>query len=483
MHRITSCNRKLLAIALLILLIAGGCASGQGENSTRQPEGVYAVESVFREFYDLLGGEAVLGYAISPLMEYGNVKMQYTESALMRYDALAPASEKYSLAGLGQELHLTDQPIVLPEQSGERIVDGYILYDEFVPLYDKLQQTRFAGRPLTQVHIDYDRGRIEQYFENVGMYRLLSDPPKQVHLLAFGAWKCDAFCSYTTPEVARVAPQPVFPEPLISSLARLGPGFTGRPLSEPYIAADGRLEQIYENVVVSADPTNLRTIALRPIPPEVGFPPSPNVPKQEDDRMVFYPIEGGMGHHVPKVFEVYITEHGGLELSGMPTTELFQVENVYRQCFTNYCLDYDPNASETLRIRPTPLGRLYLKLHSPSQDAAGTVTVTPAGYHVTVWEQHALAPSGAEQVIHIEVTQAENLSPAPGVEASITLYTPDGSQTSFHFQPTDASGKAAVSLPPVVAPNGTLVPYQVCVNTTTAAPMCVKDSYVIWGSK
>jgi hypothetical protein len=333
------------------------------------------------------------------------------------------------------------------------------------------------------VHIDYDRGRIEQYFENVGMYRLLSDPPNQVHLLAFGEWKCDAFCSYKGLENARVAPQPVFPEPLISSLARLGAGFTGRPLSEPYIADDGKLEQIYENVVVSADPSNLRMIALRPIPPEVGFPPTPNVPKQEDDRMVFYPIEAGLGHHVPKVFEAYITQHGGLELSGMPTTELFQLGNYYRQCFTNYCLDYDLNASEALRIRPAPLGAQYLKLHSPSPDTAAPVATAPAGYHLNVWEQHPLAPSGTEQTIHIEITQAESQSPAANVEASLTLYMPDGSQASYHFQPTDASGQAAVPLPPIVAPNGTLVPYQVCLNTTTAAPLCVKDSYVIWGSK
>jgi len=467
---------------MAILLLVSGCTPDPGAAAATVPDGTYPVESVFREFYTLLGAEKNLGYAISPLVEDGNIKMQYTEAALMRYDSMAGASQKLSLAPLGLELRLKDQPIVLPDQSGERIIDGYIIYDEFVPLYDALQGARFAGRPLTQVRIDYERGRIEQYFANIGFYRLMEDPPKTVHLLAYGSWKCDAYCRYQGQANAKVAPLPVFPEPLVSSLSRLGPDFTGRPLSEPYIAQDGMLEQVYENFVVYANPVNVRLISLRPITAEVGFPPTDLVPKNEDDRVVFYPVEPGLGHHVPKVFEAFITLHGGLEISGMPATELFPFENLYRQCFTNYCLDYDPNAAESLRIRPAPLGEEYLQIHPPTQVANANLELSSGSYHMGIWEARSLIPSGQVQTIHLEVTEAESQNPVPDLEATVVLYTPGGSQTTLHFQPTDASGQAVLDLPPITGANGTLVPYTVCLNTASGAPLCVKESYVLWGN-
>ena len=392
MSRIATHRLKCLILGMAILLLVSGCASGSGAAATVVPDGTYPVESEFREFYNLLGAEKTLGYAISPRIADGSIQIQYTEAALMRYDASGAPGQKLSLAPLGLELRLKDQPIVLPDQSGERIIDGYLIYDEFVPLYDALQGARFAGRPLTQVRIDYARGRIEQYFANVGFYRLMKDPPKTVHLLAYGSWKCDAYCRFQGQESARVAPLPVFPEPLISSLSRLGPDFTGRPLSEPYIAPDGMLEQVYENFVVYANPASVRLVSLRSITAEVGFPPTDLVPKSEDDRLVFYPIEPGLGHHVPKVFEDFITLHGGLEISGMPATELFPFENLYRQCFTNYCLDYDPSAAESLRIRPAPLGEEYLRIHPPAQAANPNPELSSGSYHLGIWEANASDP-------------------------------------------------------------------------------------------
>jgi hypothetical protein len=482
MRRISIRWTVCLLAGVLLILACSACAPDETSAATPAPEGTYPVESVFREFYNLLGGDKNLGYAISPVIDSGTVEMQYTEGALMRYDAQAPASQKFSLTPLGLELHLSDQPIVLPEQSGARIVDGFIIYDEFVPIYDALQGARFVGKPLTQVRIDTQLGRIEQYFSNVGFYRLVNDPTKTVHLLAYGAWKCDAYCRYKGQPDAVIAPQPVIPQPLISSIARLGPDFSGQPLSAPYIAQDGMLEQIYENFVVYANPSNVRMISLRATPAMVGMQPTDLVPKMDDDRMVFYPIKPGLGHHVPKVFESYITLHGGLEISGMPTTELFQSGSIYRQCFTNYCLDYDPSAAEALRIRPAPLGQAYLKQYPPPQAAESAQNTTPTSYNLVVWEDRMLLPVGQDQKIHLKVTDAGSKAPALSLAATLTVYQPNDNQSSYSFQPTDAQGQAEVDVPAITGANGTLIPYQVCLDQNTGTPVCVKDSYVLWGN-
>jgi hypothetical protein len=471
----------ILGIALLLTVAA--CSPDSPPGSTAAPPGTYTVESVFREFYNLLGGQKTLGYAISPLIETDNVQIQYTEAVQLRYDAQAPASEKFSLAPLGDELRLSDQPIVLPDQSGERIVDGYLIYDEFVAMYDALQGERFVGKPLTQVRIDTRRGRIEQYFKNLGFYRLLSDPPRTVHLLAYGAWKCDAYCKYKVPDSAVVAPQPVYPEPFIGSLVRLGLDFTGRPLSPPYLSSDKMLEQIYQNIVVYADPANVRMIELRPITDKVGYPATPLVAKVDDDRLVFYPTQDGLGHEVPKVFEDYITLHGGLEISGMPTTELFKEGSVYRQCFTNICLDYDPSAAETLRIRPAALGELYLRQFPPAEAAVPSGPAPSAGnYALVVWEAHTLAVSDQGQTISVRVTDATGAKPAADLAVVLTVFLPDGGEPTYPFPLTDASGQASVDVPSISAPNGTIIPYQACLRLDGRGDQCVKDSYVIWGN-
>jgi hypothetical protein len=474
------CN--ILGIALLLMMAA--CSPDSPSGSGQAPTGTYPVESVFREFYNLLGGQKNLGYAISPLIETDNIKIQYTEAALLRYDAQAAAAEKFTLAPLGEELRLSDQPIVLPDQAGERIADGYLIYDEFVDLYDTLQGERFVGKPLTQVRIDAKRGRIEQYFKNLGFYRLLSDPPRTVHLLAYGAWKCDAYCKFKEPDSAVVAPQPVFPEPFIGSLARLGLDFTGRPLSAPYIAADNMLEQIYQNMVVFADPANIRMVGLRAITDKVGYPATALVAKVDDDRLVFYPIDqDGLGHEVPKVFEDYITVHGGLEISGMPTTELFQEGSTYRQCFTNLCLDYDPAAAETLRIRTAALGELYLRHFPPPEASAPSGTAPSAGnYALVVWAEHALTPADQGQTIHVRVTDSTGAKPAADLAVELNITLPDGSLQTYPFSLTDPNGEATASVPSINAANGTIIPYQACLYIENAAKECVKDSYVIWGN-
>ncbi|HVN54034.1 MAG TPA: hypothetical protein VMT46_06860 [Anaerolineaceae bacterium] len=474
----------LLCLLMLGSLLLSACKVVEDNVSpTQPPEGTFAVDPTFRELYALLGGEAILGYPISPKFEYQGISYQYTEKAMMRYDPLAQVSQQFTLASLGGELGMHDQPLVVPDQPGLRNVDGFLIYDEFVSLYDKLQGARFAGRPLTQVRINYDHGRVEQYFTNVGFYRRLNEPAGEVHLLDYGAWKCDRACRQPGDVNAIVTQEKVFPEPFISSLSRLGPGFTGHPLSEPYKASDGNLEQIYENLVVFADPADVRLIHMRPITAQVGYPSTGPTLRLDDNRVIFVPTEGDLGHNVPTIFEQYITFHGGFEISGKPTTEIFPEGGIYRQCFTNYCLDYDPSASsEEIRIRLAPLGVRYLEQYPPLKAAYQNLKITSETTNLTVWESHSLITSAEEQSINLEVLESTSQAPIPNLEARLTITLPDGRKEDYSFEPTGSNGRSSVTVPAIDAPNGTLIPYKVCVSPASSNPLCVTDTYVIWGN-
>lgn len=472
-HRST---KVLLLIVALTSLLLGACTVvGTSKTATTPtPEGTYPVDTVFVEFYHFLQGGNTLGAAISPLFEHDGVKMQYVEAGLMMYNPQETPENRYSLAPLGVEMSLRDEPIQANRQSGARVVDGYVIYDGFLPLYDALQGARFVGRPLTQVRINYERGRVEQYFSNIGFYRLLDDPTGTVHLLAYGAWKCDHACRRPAVANAIVTRTRTYPEPFMAQINRLGSSLTGRPLSDPYTASDGMLEQVYENLVVYADPQNLSDIHLRPLSEIVGIAPQQPALKMDDSRMVFHSQQDGLGHNVPQVFEVYIQAHGGFVVAGEPETELFPVGNLFRQCFQAYCLDYDNAAMEDARVRPAALGSRYLELNPRPNDDFNANSFT-----LRVWEDQPVIAPNASQQIGLEVLDRASHSPVANLEATITLTLPDGSTTTYNFQPTNSQGQSTLILPAISAKNGSLVVYRVCLNT--GDDQCVNEGYLIWG--
>lgn len=464
----------LSAIVAAFTLSACTVTGSSRAAATPTPEGTYAVDAVFVEFYRFLQGENTLGAAISPIFEHEGIKMQYTEAALMVYNPQETPENRYLLAPLGVEMSMSDDPIQVSDQAGARVVDGYVIYKDFLPLYDAMQGTRFVGRPLTQVRINYERGRVEQYFSNLGFYRLLDDPTGTVHLLAYGAWKCDHACRRSPVANAIVARTRTYPEPFVAQVAALGSSLTGRPLSEPYTASDGMLEQVYENLVVYADPQNLSEIHFRPLAEIAGLAPQQPALKMDDTRMVFHSQQDGLGHNVPTVFEDYIAAHGGFEVAGEPETELFAEGSLYRQCFRAYCLDYDIAAEGDARIRPAALGSRYLELNPRPNDEFEANTFT-----LRVWEEQPVISPSDSQLVHLEVLDRTTHNPIANLEAVITLTLPDGTTQTYNFQPTNAQGQSTLSIPAIDAQNGTLVVYRVCLNTGDET--CVDEGYLIWG--
>ncbi len=330
--------------------------------------------------------------------------------------------------------------------------------------------------------MDDGRTRVAQYFENLGFYTSASDPNDDVHMLAYGAWDCDVNCRYQPPSAAMVSQQTVFSQPFLESLSRLGSDFIGEALSDYYRAPDGAIEQIYENFVVYAPPDNMRLINLRPLPSLVGYPPMPLVPRIIANGLVFRLIEGNLGHNVAGVFDGYIAMHGSMLFSGPPISEIFQEGNLYRQCFTAYCLDYDQNAPEPLRVRPVPLGRRYLELYPPKGLIEKGLSPTPKDLLLLMGEDYPMISSGERQKINVKVVQASDNSPVPNIESILRLTLPGNKRLAYTLKATDADGSSSITLNEISAPNGTVIPYQICLNTGSQSTVCKEESFLIWNN-
>ena len=476
----------LIQAALIILvLVLNACTSDLGTVATPTPEGGFEVDTIFREFYQNLGGNKILGLAISQAYPNGDYWEQYTVSGLMRYNRLAPSMQLVSLAPLGKKLNIQDKPLGVPQQDSVVVENGIIIYSKFVSRYKALQGARFVGKPLSQPRLEtLDNGqtRVAQYFENLGFYTSAADPTDDVHMLAYGAWDCDVNCRYQAPTASMVSQQTVFSQPYLESLSRLGSDFIGQALSDYYRAPDGAIEQIYENFVVFAPPDNMRLINLRPLPELVGYPPRSLTYRIDATGLIFRPVDGDLGHNVAQVFEKYIAAHGSMLFSGPPTTEIFKEGKVYRQCFTAYCLDYDQSAPEALRVRPTPLGLRYLELFPPQGLVVKSLVPTDKDLLLVIGEESPMISSGEKQKINVKVLQTIDQMPVPNIESTLVLTLPESKHLTYTLNATDVKGDASMVINEIVAKNGTIIPYQVCLNTGSQPPVCKQESFLIWSN-
>lgn len=475
----------LLPFVFTALLAACGHPSGpitgpgKTTSSSMANEGVYSVEPIFAEFYAYLGGADIMGPAISPLKESRGLKVQYVENGLLVYDPLATPSDRFQLAPLGVELGMDEPAVPDPGLPDGRYIAGHVIDSGFLPFYEKLGGARFAGRPITEARHDLKNRRIEQYFENLGFYRLEDDPAGKVRLLAYGVLACNRQCRYQAPSNAIPGLRPPLPEPFASESASLGLSFVGLTLSEPYRAPDGKLEVIFENLVLAAQDEGSEKAFARPIVEMLGIQPQSMVECQPSELEACLPGEGGMGHNVPLYFEEYISQHGGLDLFGYPITEVFLVENgIYRQCFTNMCIDFNVNAPEGERLKPVPLGKTYQERYSKFWEKEFEDNID--GVQIRVWEKEAVVASGQPQEIHVKILEDE--TPLVNREPVLTVTLPDGKERVFHFPPTDENGESFFSLPAISGPNGTLIPYDVCLTGISRKTLCVGDHYLIWES-
>ena len=475
------------------------------------PQDYDGIDPVFREDFDRLGGEDILGPAISPSFEKNDVRYQYTAAALMVRDPNASNNRVFHLAALGQDMGIAEPAILPPENPDGRYVEGHVIHSAFLPLFDRLDGIRYVGRPLTEVHYNPDARRHEQYFENLGMYWLEDEGPEYVHLLTYGVWKCSASCRSLNGFESALVVLPYHTDKIFEdAVARLGADYTGFAITEADQTPDGYVEQVFENIVLVSDPDTPSRVFVRPIVEDLGIKADPLTTPSGKDGYEFYPVQDGLGYNIPQQFLDYIVRHGGMDASGPPITELFQVNNsVERQCFTNLCLEMQHQVSGAILTRPAQLGFKYKMLpvrllrlqrekaaSPPAQDApvnAVAENQPPPAPQATVasfarsqareltmrvWESYAmLAPSQNQE---IGVSLLENNRPMQNIEPYLHLTFPDGQEKEYYMFPTGEDGVSKMLLDPIDLPNGSSISYQVCILDLSYEKYCVKNSFLMW---
>lgn len=497
-------RKRILFSFLLLALALTACDSADSAGGVASGDD-YAVDALYREFYDQLGGEETLGEPISPLFTYGRISYQYTVAALMAHDPDAPEAERFYLAALGLDTGLLQPAVPNPNDPALRYLNGHIIHPEFEPLYQAIGGRRIAGNPLSEARYNPERGRIEQHFENVGIFRRLDDPPGEARLLAYGLWKCDASCRRPTGIRSDmrlgvvIAVDPAF----ASSVERLGAHFTGLPVSEAYTNAHGNLEQVFENLVLARGSGKKGRIFARPLLEMLAIASAPPGAPGGVAGMTFIAVHDGLGFDVPQRFLDYLAQHGGLDISGLPIAPLEQTdENTLRQCFTNLCLEEHLDEAGPLRIRPEARGFAYWLQsgaqggqpetppapqptsepeRQPAPETAPQAEPEPAGYGVIVmqvWEQRPILAPDQQQEIGVIVL--ENNRPVRNLEPELVVILPGGEERRYYMFPTGQNGQSALRIDPIQAAAGEAIAYRVCVFYPLGETNCVEDTFLIW---
>jgi hypothetical protein len=473
-----SWQAKTRWLLLFIFLFSTACTATRQAQPTPTLIDRLTIDPVFRELYRHLGGEDVLGPPISPVFNAGTARIQYVQKAKLVFDPSSPIRQRFTLAPLGVEMGVIEPPVKPPEQAGFAYDGGHVIAPEFMPLYEKLG-AYIVGKPLTEVRYNPIRRRHEQFFESVGFYRL--EGSDQVHLLDYGIWACNDNCrQYVTatesPDatmdlVARIDPA------FVQFVNQWGADFTGFAISEPYVNKNGEWEQIFENVVLEADsPDDPGSVRLRSLTQLVNISPDPPREASQKPDQRFIDAEGSRGYEVPDDFWDYLEAHGGLEMSGAPTTHLAPLHgSVLHQCFANLCLMHDQQAPPPGRVRPEPIGHVYKTLYYQPDHAANRLQTE---LDIRIWVRYPSVTPGQEQDVGVSVRQDD--LPLSGVQPTLILTLLDGSEKALAMEPTDASGRSSQRLAPIEGPPGSLILYKICLPLPEEQESCKEDSFVVW---
>jgi hypothetical protein len=269
-------------------------------------------------------------------------------------------------------------------------------------------------------------------------------------------------------------------------LERIG-GFQvlGKPLTRPYVSSENVWEQVFQNGVAYVPPDSPTLFRLRPLSESLGFVTQAPVQKQWgiDQNMIFYPLEGDAGHHVPVVFDRFIAQHGGIEIFGKPISEVYELRSgVYAVTFEGAVVSYDPSQPEAERVKLEPLGEQYLQHIDPN--VAVKLAYPKDAILLQVNEAEPQISSKGSQIIQLVALERKTQKPMVNVEANLTVSLPDGTELKEVFPPTGTDGISRVTLEPMTRfSSGSVISYQVCLNVPSDEPVCMAESYLIWDAE
>jgi len=352
----------LVILINLLLLTMQGCRSNDIVIATPVRES-FEIDPVFREVYSFLGGEEILGEAISSVYIQDNSKSQYLTNGKIVYNPQASSSQFFQMAPIGRMFGSSN-----PDSISENFEDGIIygvhsVHPEFITLYEKIGSF-FMGKPITGLKYNPVRKRFEQHYENLGLYRLEGETPGKAHLLAYGIWACEPHCMQIESSDATIDFYQRIEDPFLKYVKEFGLDFIGFPLSAAYSTSDGKTEQIFENIVLATENRKNSAIEIRPLPGLVNIIPDTPAERSDDASFIFFPVDDNYGYNIPIEFWDFITQYGGIEVFGAPITHYSLVQGQgYRQCFTNICLLFNNEADPENPVKLEPLGYIYREMN------------------------------------------------------------------------------------------------------------------------
>ncbi|NSW52520.1 MAG: hypothetical protein HPY85_08470 [Anaerolineae bacterium] len=468
-------------------IVLGACnfPTAGAANNDEQAQARAEVDGLFWDLYVILGGVETFGRPISPVVWVESLQCQYMMNALFCYDPALSGADAYSLAPVVRDGSLMPPSVLeLPPQQGEKLVNGFTIHPDFVALYDQMYGTLFTGQPMGEAWVNYEKERIEQYFENVIMAQDLNDPEAVPYLLPAAYAVCTQYCE--TPDAVEL-PIPVLREvisPFGNFFGRINGGSFGEPLTRAFYTPDGQLMQVFRGAVVTAPADNLDAARFYPLADELGmYRMEPVYQSFGTDRSVFfYPITE-KGFHVPILFDDFISAHGGRHIAGDPIAETaYYDENVIRQCFENICLDLQ-EGPEGPRAVLAPLGAWYLQRELDagriSTDVLLPGWVSADTAQIAVGEQQQVVDHKTPQIIIATVYNTDG-TPLHGIGGTLRLDLPEDGQQVFDFPASDHNGIAYLYLP-LVGEKGDLaiLHYTLCLHLPSGEDVCTQGAYVV----
>jgi hypothetical protein len=423
-------GRVFARVFLASVILAVGLSACRPSPASLEPgDAENPIAPEFSAFWENAGGLATFGPPLEPAERRGGVLTQTFLGVQFTYHP-DDKDQPIRLAPLGVELGLAE-PATPPidGQSGQYFpATGHTLYTGFAPLFGALGGLKVVGAPISEVR--FQSGKITQYFENLGMVRPENASPSDVRLLPLGLALQPGESAFGMEVDQVVLPDIVRERPFAQALERHGgEAVLGQPLTDPYVAEDGDLEQVYERAIVHAERPGSRTVRFRPAGLDL-WSASPPVAESKEDGTLYV---RATGHNILYAFADFYREHDGAALLGDPLEEVRVEGNGLAQRFENGELVYRYDLPPELAVQLAPIGQRYRTAHpapSPSVASQPTATVTAEAprasssgeaIRLEVTLGHAVVHPDAAQEISVRVTAADG-KPIEGIRPRIAWY-------------------------------------------------------------
>jgi hypothetical protein len=456
---------RLLLLLVLLPPLAAACASPAPAAGSLQGDQL-PVDAQLETFWQDHGGLATFGPPLQAAQLEGSVMHQVMLNGELVFDSRAQGGSPVYLAPLGTRLGLAQPAESPPSDPGARYFEltGHTLFVGFSQAFDELGGLAVVGPPIAEV--SFPNGLVVQYFENLGLYRDQAAAPADVHLLAYGLAALNDAALQPPAGFQAVLPPELRPRPFAPFLDRYGgEAVFGQPLSDPRLASDGSLEQVYQGAVLYAPQNRPADVMLRPLGSQMG-PADPPAPRSDDPDALYF---SETGHNVGWAFAQFYKSHGGQAVLGLPMGEAQLEAGAMKQRYENAVLEYRFDLPSRLAIQLAPLGVGYLQaqasgLPTPTslpQSVPATEPASGGPIRVEASVQYPILPPGTAQQFDIGIYLPDG-SPWPGVIPLIVIHAPLGDRYP-EVGATDSQGQLRFTLNFDSLQAGQIVDFEVAV--------------------